>query len=131
LPNKASSASGASDLTTDGSDLEELFSQLDSDGDGKVTEQEFTDSLAQLDEQVDNLFSQMRLDEAQNGMRPPPAPPPSESDSSQATGFTAEELTAQLGTNEKMMLQIMRLVQAYNLTGGAESTGSSTLSITT
>jgi Ca2+-binding EF-hand superfamily protein len=189
-----SSVSEASDLSTDESDLDALFSQLDSDGDGKITEQEFKDSLTQIDEQINNLFSQMRMNDAQSDM-PPPPPPPNERDSSQATGFTAEELTAQLEeigdsdskrstliqniidnfdeadtdgdgrvnleeamafdqasgsstsdndeatqiatndseyiTNEKVMMQIMRLMEAYNVGGDAENGDSSILSVTT
>lgn len=87
---KVSSVSTTSSVETDGSDLEELFTQLDSDGDGKVTEQEFTDSLAQLDKQMNELFAQMRMHEAMGGMPPPPPPPENDE------GFTAEELSAQL-----------------------------------
>jgi Ca2+-binding EF-hand superfamily protein len=174
---EASSASGASDLTIDESDLDELVSALDSDGDGKITEEEFTDSLAQLDEEVSNLFSQMRMNDAQNGMMPPPPPPPPrESDSAQleeigdsdserstliqsiidnfdeadsdgdgrvnleeamafdqASGVATSESdeTAQIGTKEKLEMQIMRLIQAYNLVDDTDSGDSPTLSVTT
>jgi Ca2+-binding EF-hand superfamily protein len=83
------SASNASSVYIDASDLEELFTQLDSDGDGKITEQEFTDSLAQIDQQMNELFAQMRMNEAMGRMPPPPPP---ENDA----GFTAEELAVQL-----------------------------------
>jgi Ca2+-binding EF-hand superfamily protein len=88
---QVSSISSASNVDTDESDLEELFSQLDSDGDGKITEQEFTDSLAKIDQQMNELFAQMRMQEAMGNMPPPPPPPPANDE-----GFTAEELSAQL-----------------------------------
>jgi Ca2+-binding EF-hand superfamily protein len=87
---KVSTVSSSSSADTDGSDLEELFSQLDSDGDGKVTEQEFTDSLTMIDRQMNELFAQMRMQEAMGNMPPPPPPPENDQ------GFTAEELSAQL-----------------------------------
>jgi Ca2+-binding EF-hand superfamily protein len=85
-----SSVSSASSAEADESDLEELFSQLDSDGDGKITEQEFTDSLARIDQQMNELFAQMRQQETMGNMPPPPPPPGNDQ------GFTAEELAAQL-----------------------------------
>ncbi|HWT53241.1 MAG TPA: EF-hand domain-containing protein [Rhodocyclaceae bacterium] len=69
--------------TDNDSDVDALFSQLDSDGDGKVTEDEFTNVLSQLNQQ----FDQMRM---QGGMPPPPPP------QGQDSGFTKDELTAQL-----------------------------------
>jgi Ca2+-binding EF-hand superfamily protein len=87
---QVSSVSSSSSVETDGSDLEELFSQIDSDGDGKVTEEELTDSLTKLDQQMSDLFAQMRMGEAMSSMPPPPPPPENDE------GFTEEELTAQL-----------------------------------
>jgi Ca2+-binding EF-hand superfamily protein len=186
------STSETSASSTDDSDLDELFSQLDSDGNGKITEQELSDSLAQIDEQISNLFSQMRMNEAQQQMMPPP--PPQGTGEAEEIGFTEEELTAQLeeigdsdstrsaliqnilanfdeadtdgdgrvnlqeamafdqtsnasssesavasavssdetdAVSEKVMMQIMRLVQAYDLGAGATSETSSTLNVST
>lgn len=76
------------------SNVDELFSQLDGDGDGKVTQQEFSDSLKQLMDQLDSQMQAMRMrDGMQAGGMPPPPPP---SDGSGDTGFTKEELTSQL-----------------------------------
>jgi hypothetical protein len=66
------------------SDVDALFNKLDVDGDGKVTKQEFTDILQQLESQL-QAGENMRSGE----MPPPPAP-------QDDTGFTKEELTAQL-----------------------------------
>jgi Ca2+-binding EF-hand superfamily protein len=94
---QASSSSETSLSSSDESDIEEFFTQLDSDGDGKVTEEEFTNSLANIESQISNLFSQMRMEEAMGGMMPPPPPPPPEGgDEMNDLGFTEEELTAQL-----------------------------------
>lgn len=73
-------------------DVSEIFSQLDSDSDGKVTEDEFSSSLENLASALDEQFNQTRM---QGAMPPPPPPPPSGSNS-EDTGFTEEELTAQL-----------------------------------
>jgi Ca2+-binding EF-hand superfamily protein len=182
---QVSSSSEASRLDSDESDLDALFSQIDSDGDGKVTEEELTNSFVMLDEQINNLFSQMRMEEATGGMQPPPPPPPEETEGKNDAGFTEEELTAQLeeigdsdsqrstlienilanfdeadtdgdgrvnleeamafdqngaesasststseaSLDDKVMLQIMRLMQAYNLGGSAEDSTSSTLAV--
>ncbi|WP_028993531.1 EF-hand domain-containing protein [Azonexus hydrophilus] len=66
---------------------EELFSVLDADSDGKVTESEFASTLSKLQEELEAQFGQMRM---QGGMPPPPPPPMNDS------GFTKEELEAQL-----------------------------------
>lgn len=82
-----SSTSSSSDSTTSTTSASELFSQLDSDGDGKVTQDELKTSIQKLAESLDSQFDEMRM----QGAMPPP-PPPSESDA----GFTEEELTEQL-----------------------------------
>jgi Ca2+-binding EF-hand superfamily protein len=100
---QVSSVTDSSELSTDDSDLDELFNQLDSDGDGKVTESEFTNSLLEIDEQINDLFSQMRMDQAMANM-PPPPPPPEEMNGADDTGFTKEELEQQLeeiGTSDE------------------------------
>ncbi len=191
---KVTSTSSSSSIYSDDSDIDELFTQLDTDGDGKITEQEFTDSLAKIDAQINNLFANMRMNEAMGDMPPPPPgempPPPPTNDE----GFTLEELSSQLeeigdtdstrssfisniidnfdeadadgdgkvtlneainfnknststntsstdasstvtvssaedDLNAKVLLQIMRLVQAYAPDNGAENTSSSSLSV--
>lgn len=83
--------------SSDDSDIDELFSQLDSNDDGKITQQEFTDSFIQIDEQISNIMSQMRANEALGMMPPPPPPPPPDAQAGEAgDGFTLEQLTAQL-----------------------------------
>ncbi|WP_316366555.1 EF-hand domain-containing protein [Candidatus Thiodiazotropha sp. CDECU1] len=81
--------------SSDDSGIDELFSQLDSNDDGKITQQEFTDSFIQLDEQISNIMSQMRANEAR-GMMPPPPPPSDAQAGEMDEGFTLEQLTAQL-----------------------------------
>jgi len=75
--------SSTSSTSTEGTaSASEIFSQLDSDGDGKVTQDELKTSMQKLAESLDSQFDQMRM---QAGM--PPPPPPSESDA----GFTEED----------------------------------------
>lgn len=84
----STSTASASSSTDSASSVDDLFAQLDSDGDGKVTKQEFSDTLAKISEQLDNQFMNMRMQ--QGGM--PPPPPGAGNDA----GFTKEELTSQL-----------------------------------
>ncbi|MFZ2160895.1 MAG: EF-hand domain-containing protein [Sideroxyarcus sp.] len=66
------------------SNVDALFSKLDVDGDGKVTKQEFTDTLQQLESQ---LHANANLQNS--GMLPPPPP-------QNDAGFTKDELSSQL-----------------------------------
>jgi Ca2+-binding EF-hand superfamily protein len=190
---KVSSSTETSNISTDQADIEELFTRLDADGDGKVTQEEFTNTLAEIDEQISNLFSDMRQSDAMQGMMPPPPPPPPESvEGEQDVGFTEEELIAQLeeadssdtertsliediianfeeadtdgdgrvnrqeamafdqsnnaseattsasnadqtqtslSSDEKLMLQLMRLVQAYDIGTNSDTDSSSTIEV--
>lgn len=186
------------------SSVDDLFAQLDADSDGKVTKQEFSDTLKKLADQMDQQFESMRMQGAMaaggmggpggaGGM--PPPPPPQGGDQ----GFTKDELSSQLeeigstdgtrsslissvienfeeadtdengkvsfqeamayeqstrtsdvpsqsgnsgsaatgssvsGNNNdaKVMLQIMKLMQAYNLGGQDQGANSSLLSVAT
>lgn len=191
---RVNGAGAASSVGTDDSDIDELFSRLDSDSDGKVTEQEFTDSLTAIEQQVSDILSTLRQNQAMGNM-PPPPPPPGGPQGMQDEGFTKDELSSQLEEigssdskradllsniienfdaadtngdgkvsfeeamsfqhqsagndapatptasdavaasedrsvpNAKVMLQIMRLVQAYQLDGASETSGESSLSV--
>lgn len=72
----------------DDSSVEDLFSMLDSDSDGKVTEREFSTTLSKLQQQLEDQFGQMRMQQGMQGM---PPPPPQNDE-----GFTQDELQAQL-----------------------------------
>ena len=129
-----------------------LFSKLDADGDGKITKSEFSSSINQLAEQLDQHFMRLRM-HGEGGM------PPQAADA----GFTREELTSQLSSivsnfdkadtdgdgkvsfkeakalagsaasstgsataagnqNVELMLQVVRLMQAYGIVHGPSST---------
>ena len=66
----------------------DLFRALDSDGDGKITKSELTDTLKQVEQQLDQQFQQMRMQGGMQagGMRPPPPPQDDQ-------GLTKDELT--------------------------------------
>jgi len=81
-----SSTTGANSSTTSADDV---FSALDTNGDGKVTKDEFTTVLAKLRDSVSSQFSSGQMQSA-GGMAPPP--PPQANDA----GFTKDELTSQL-----------------------------------
>lgn len=76
--------------SSDSTDVANVFKQLDSDSDGKVTEDELSTTLTKLAEELDSQFNQSRL-QAAGGM--PPPPPPGGADDA---GFTKEELESQL-----------------------------------
>ena len=93
---KSDLASAFSAIDDGSSDVDNLFSALDTDSDGKVTENEFTSTLSKLKEELDSQFDQMRMQgmggAGPQGMGGMPPPPPPEND----TGFTQDELEAQL-----------------------------------
>jgi len=86
----STSASSSTSTSSSTSSASDIFSQLDTDGDGKVTKDELTTSMQKLADELDSQFNQARME----GAMPPPPPP--DSSSSSDTGFTKEELTAQL-----------------------------------
>ena len=90
------SSSSSSSSSGSASSVDDLFSKLDSDADGKVTKQEFSDVLAQVSEQLDNQAMSLRMSGGMSGMGGmggmPPPPPPEGDDA----GFTQEELASQL-----------------------------------
>ncbi|MBW7900994.1 MAG: EF-hand domain-containing protein [Rhodocyclaceae bacterium] len=73
-------------IGTDANGAAELFAQLDGDGDGKVTQDEFSSAMQAAADELDAQFGAMRM---QGGM--PPPPPPADD-----AGFTQEELASQL-----------------------------------
>lgn len=56
------------------SDVDALFSQIDSDQDGKITKQELTDGVKQLSDALDAQFDSSRIARAGGGQPPPPPP---------------------------------------------------------
>ena len=68
----------------------QIFTQLDGDGDGKVTQDEMATSISKLAESLDNQFNQSRV---QGGMPPPPPPPPSGGNDE---SLTKDELSSKL-----------------------------------
>lgn len=82
-------ASVASSASTSSAD--ELFSTLDGDGDGKVTQDEMSAGIRSLADALDGQFQKLRMASAMGGGgQMPPPPPPDDA------GFTQEELASQL-----------------------------------
>ena len=75
----------SSSSSSDTSSVDEIFSSLDSDQDGKITKSEMTTGIENL---VGQLNSQLNSSRMQNGM--PPPPPPKGDDQ----GFTKDELSS-------------------------------------
>ena len=90
-----SDASSSTGSTTDASaDSSALFKALDGDGNGKVTESEFSSGLQKLADALDSQAFSSRMGGAQDagGAPPPPPPPPGADD----TGLTKDQLQSQL-----------------------------------
>ncbi len=81
-----------------------LFSQLDSDADGKVTEDEMVYSLEQI------------FGNANNAMPPPPPPPPPSN--TESTGYTKDELISTLeeigDSDEKRSSLISNIIENFD-----------------
>lgn len=109
-------------LKTDSSStsVEDIFNTLDGDGDGKITEAEFSSSLQSL---VDELESQFKSSQSgtMSGM-PPPPPPPAEGDA----GYTQEELTAmaeEVAATDSNLSTLMSSIAADFETADADGDG--------
>ena len=90
-----SDASSSTGSATDSSaDSSALFKALDGDGNGKVTESEFSSGLQKLADALDSQAFSSRMGGAQDaGGAPPPPPPPQGADD---TGLTKDQLQSQL-----------------------------------
>jgi Ca2+-binding EF-hand superfamily protein len=76
----------ATDSTSDSTDVDQIFTQLDTDGDGRITETELSDTLTTL---MDQLYSKDGSMCGGMGM-----PPPGGMDAAADQGFTQDELTS-------------------------------------
>lgn len=88
LESAFSSVTSSSSTTS----ADEVFTSLDSNSDGKVTQEELTRTLQSLMDSLTTLMQNSRLDGARADQGGMPPPPPPEGD----TGFTKSELQAQL-----------------------------------
>lgn len=88
----ASSSSASSQAS---SDATQLFSALDSDGNGQVTESEFSSGLQKLADALDSQAFSSRMQGA-GGMPPPRGHGDGDGDDQNDTGFTKDQLTSQL-----------------------------------
>lgn len=93
----------------------ELFSALDEDGDGKLTQTELATRLKALQEQLDQQFHALRT----QGGTPPPPPPPEEQDDDGEVSFARGQPYARAEPDSpgndagQVMRQVMALMQAY------------------
>lgn len=110
----AVSSSGSS------SDSSALFNALDGDGNGKVTESEFSSGVQKLAEALDSQAFSSRMAGAggpggAGGMPPPPPPPDGQQND---TGFTKDQLTSQLqeigSTDSKRSSLISNIVNNFD-----------------
>lgn len=104
------SGSGSSGNTAS---ADEVFKQLDGNGDGKVTEQEMSDSLTKMAEQLDSQFNSMRTSGqgGMHGMGGMPPPPPQGADSA---GLTKDQLTDKVSETGSTDSKLTNLVKNFD-----------------
>jgi Ca2+-binding EF-hand superfamily protein len=92
---------------------DEVFKQLDGNGDGKVTEQEMSDSLTKMAEQLDSQFNSMRTSRqgGMQGMGGMPPPPPQGADSA---GLTKDQLTSMVSDTGSTDSKLTNLVNNFD-----------------
>jgi len=89
-----SSTSGSTSSSSSGTaSASDVFKSLDSDSDGKITQDEMTSGLQKIADQLDSQFNKMRMGGMPGAGGMPPPPPP---DGANSAGFTKDELTSQL-----------------------------------
>ncbi len=138
---------------------DQLFSRLDADGDGKVTKDEFSGSINRLAEQLDQHYMRLRMYGEQSGQASfsqdqltglasditnnfskADADGDGKISIKEAAAFAKANSTGSLSSaasatpaeklNVDLMLQVMRLMQAYGMhQGAANSSGSPTSKI--
>lgn len=90
--------------------VDDVFGALDTNGDGRVTEQEMSTSLQSLVDDLQNQLASSRMGAA-GGMPPPPPP----KDDSADQGFTKDELTSmaqEIGATDSKRSSLMSSIAA-------------------
>jgi len=111
----------ASDSSAATVSADDIFNRFDNDSDGKITKDEMTSGFEKLAAELDIQFNQSRVaggmqggPQGAGGM--PPPPPPSGNDTD--TGFTKDELSAQLeetgGTDSSRSSLISNIVENFD-----------------
>ncbi len=104
----------ASGNSSENASVDDVFGALDTNGDGKVTEQEMSTSLQSL---LDDLQSQLNSSRAGGpggmaGMPPPPPPPQADATDE---GYTQDELTSmasEIGASDSKLSSLMSSLAA-------------------
>jgi len=105
--------------TTDDTDVDALFNQLDADSDGKVIESELSTAMNQVADQLDTQYYQTRM----QGAMPPPPP---ENESTSSTDSTYIDAADTDGDGEVSAAELAAYYASQN-----ESTASSDSDLTT
>lgn len=124
---KLDSSSGAGSSAS----VDDVFSTLDSNADGKLTRQEMADSLKSLAEELDSQFNAMRVKEGMEN-RPPPPPPQGEQDQGGSTSSSSDSGIAALlssssdnyeaaDTNKDGIVSASEALAYAQKTGGTDS----------
>jgi Ca2+-binding EF-hand superfamily protein len=102
--NAVSSSQNTKTLSFSATDIETAFKKIDADGDGKVTQQEFTSTVSQLKGKGGHHHHHAASDAtstgsemaSMQGMPPPPSSSSAQGSNGADEGFTSDELKAQL-----------------------------------
>ena len=109
-------------------DIDDAFSALDGDGDGKVTKSELTDAMTKLSDQLNAQFDASRVNGG--GTRPdgpPPGPPPSGAQGAGSTGSTSTGSISETQRERDPIREFahaLQLLKAYSDDSNTASTGS-------
>lgn len=124
---KVAATAGSSPSTSSTStSVDDIFTALDTDSNGKVSRQEFTDTLTKLQNDLDQQYQDSRVQTAiqaggaeRTGGRPPPPPPPSGG----GPDMTKDELTSAVSQTSssdsasKMMSNVLANFEAADTNG--------------
>lgn len=109
-----STASATSSSSTSTASADALFKAMDSNGDGKLTQTELTDTLKKLSSQLDGHFQHSRT----HGSGSAPPPPPSgdaDGDGDNDAGLTKDQLTtmaSQISSSDPQAASLMSTAAA-------------------
>lgn len=113
----------ATDASSTDTNVDAIFTQIDTDGDGKITETELSDTLSNL---VDQLYGKDgSLYGGNSGPGMPPPPPPGGMDAADE-GFTQDELTgiaAEIGDGDSRRSSLMANLAANFETADTDGNG--------
>jgi len=116
----SSTSSSSSSATSTSSTVDDLFSTLDTNSNGKVSKEEFTDTLAKLQNDLEQQYQDSRMQKAMQaggtegmGGRPPPPPPPPGDGPSMSKDELSNTIN-QIGTSDSRSTLMTDILQSFD-----------------